>query len=106
MFPKAVVFSIEVTSSDHLPIFLNLNLSPHIVRRRRFRFENVWVSNQDCVDLILDYWERHQGSKIHNKLAACGVALSQWSGDSLKFLGSRINSLRHSLKRLRGRRDP
>lgn len=42
MFPAAEVKVLEIATSDHLPLFLQLNKQVYMPRSKRFRFENVW----------------------------------------------------------------
>ncbi|XP_015384889.1 uncharacterized protein LOC107176616 [Citrus sinensis] len=52
LFPRARLLSLEAMCSDHLPIFLDPFPQTHYPRIKRFRFENVWLREQDCVEVI------------------------------------------------------
>lgn len=39
---------IEVATSDHLPIHLDLNRQVYVPRGHRFHFENVWLREHEC----------------------------------------------------------
>lgn len=52
MFPNAEVKVLEVSTSDHKPLVLNLNKQIFMPRRGRFRFENIWISEQECRSII------------------------------------------------------
>jgi len=63
LFPEANVTHIDSDRSDHLPIFLRC----FPTRRRgghypaRFRFENMWLSDPSCRDVISNAWTRVGG---------------------------------------------
>ena len=76
LFPKAKVWSVEATCSDHLPIFVDPNPSGFILQHPRFRFENVWLRESECEDVIQRSWSASAGFPIQHKLAVCGGDLS------------------------------
>ena len=52
LFPKAKVSSLEASCSDHLPIFLDLNPVVNSPRIKKFRFENTWLREADCIEIV------------------------------------------------------
>lgn len=68
LFPEAEVKVIEVATSDHLPLLLQLNKKVYMEKRRRFRFENVWIKEQDCFNLVKNSWEANAGRDILEKM--------------------------------------
>jgi len=56
LFPDAEVLHLNEDLSDHLPLFLKLN--PARMRsekgRRRFMFENMWVQEESCRQVVQD----------------------------------------------------
>lgn len=47
LFPSAEVRVLEVTTSDHLSLYLQLNMQVYVPKSKRFRFENVWIKEKD-----------------------------------------------------------
>ena len=76
-FTRAKVYSLESSCSDHLPIFLDPSSAQYVTRNRRFQFENVWLHEADCSDVIRESWHSNPGNSIQNKILACGSALTE-----------------------------
>ena len=51
LFDNACVFNLETPSSDHSALFLDF-LVGQAIRKRRFRFENVWLKEAECRTLV------------------------------------------------------
>ncbi|XP_074352667.1 uncharacterized protein LOC141691812 [Apium graveolens] len=56
LFPAAQVRVLEVSTSDHLPLFLNLNRQVFMPREKRFKFENIWIKDKECRNIVQDCW--------------------------------------------------
>ncbi|KAK0572934.1 hypothetical protein LWI29_000634 [Acer saccharum] len=87
IFPNFVVSHLDFWRSDHRPILLefedNAGSSNFSSRRRRFHFEECWVDNPDCRDLILVTWvDSFSSNAIDNVLGNirnCGISLDAWN---------------------------
>ncbi|XP_024039536.1 uncharacterized protein LOC112098144 [Citrus clementina] len=55
-FPRAKVISLEASCSDHLPIFLDPAPVVRTPRVKKFHFENIWLRESDCVEVVKDSW--------------------------------------------------
>ena len=69
-FPHAVVNHLQVSYSDHDPIFLIINGSADNTRRKKIpkRFEEKWATHPECEAIIREVWSREPvipGSKIN-----------------------------------------
>lgn len=71
-FNQAKVLHLLVPGSDHIPIFLELKKFIHVVCDKKFRFENSWVTEEGCVEVIRDSWLNSMGNSIQKKLRKCG----------------------------------
>lgn len=80
LFPSAEVQVIEVATSDHLPLHLQLHKKVYVPWCRRFKFENVWVREKDCFNLVQDSWRYTEGRGILEKLDYCCIKLEEWGG--------------------------
>lgn len=67
LFPSAEVQVVEVATSDHLPLFLHLNKQVYQRRERRFRFENTWLREKECSQVVRNGWEEAGGSRLWKK---------------------------------------
>lgn len=79
MFPDAVVRIIEVSTSDHLPLFLDLNIRVYVEKRKHFKYENVWIKENDCYNIIKDCWTDESSGDILDKMGRCCVKLEEWA---------------------------
>lgn len=78
MFPSAEINVLEVSTSDHLPLFLELKRRVYIPKVRRFKFENVWIREDECAKVIQESWEQVEGRSIIDKMEYCCLKLEEW----------------------------
>lgn len=106
LFPAAKVKVLEVTTSDHLPLYLQLNKQIYVPRSKRFKFENVWIKEKDCFNLIKTSWEFTEGREILERIKYCCLKLDEWGGGITMEHKRRLAEYRTKLRKLRARRDP
>ena len=75
LFSRVKVTSLEASCSDHLLIFMDLNPIAHTSRHSRFQFENLWLRERDCADVINMIWVSSSGCSIQQKISKCGADL-------------------------------
>lgn len=78
LFPSALIRVMEVATSDYLPLFLQLHKQVNVAKERRFRFENVWVREKECRNIVKNRWEGSGERDIIEKIRICGVKLREW----------------------------
>lgn len=78
-----------MTTSDHLPLFLNLMKQVYVPRAKRFKFENTWIREQDCRGVVKQGWERAGCGTILEKIRSCGSKLQEWGGSKIVDTSSR-----------------
>lgn len=81
---------IEVSTSDHLPLLLQLNLQVYVPRTKRFRFENLWIRETECINVVKNSWEENETSRIMGKIEYCCLKLEEWGGGKMKDFGIKI----------------
>lgn len=54
MFPRAKIRLLEVSTSDRSPLFLDLNKMVYVPKMKRFHFENCWVREDQCAQIVQD----------------------------------------------------
>ncbi|XP_019190157.1 PREDICTED: uncharacterized protein LOC109184594 [Ipomoea nil] len=74
--------------------------------KRGFRFENAWLYDEGCRNVVEEAWEEGRDRGIQNCIEYCGTRLSRWGGDRFHKFGEQIISLRKEQLRLKGRMDP
>ncbi|XP_074323308.1 uncharacterized protein LOC141660240 [Apium graveolens] len=88
----------EMSTSDHMPIFLQLNKQVYIPKGGRFRFENMWIKDKECYNnIIKDCWWDDIFNEILEKMARC-IRLEEWGGDLIKDLKRKLITRRRELQ--------
>ncbi|XP_074342277.1 uncharacterized protein LOC141679769 [Apium graveolens] len=105
LFPLAEVQVLEVATSDHLPLHLQLNKKVYVPRGRCFKFENVWLKEKDCINLVQTSWNHSEGKEILEKIHYCCVKLDEWGGGVSQEYKRKLDSCRIQMRKLRTRRD-
>lgn len=55
---EATLLNMEESTSDHTPIFFALNNCISNPNAKRFRFENAWLHEPMCKDIVLHCWNK------------------------------------------------
>lgn len=105
LFPMAAFQVLDVATSDHLPLYLHLQTKVYIPRSRRFKFENVWLKESDCVNVVTDRWRHTKGREIDEKINYCCLNLDEWGGGFSKEYKRKLMEYKARMRKLRGRRD-
>lgn len=105
LFPDAVVKVLEVAPSDHLPLSLHLNRKVYVPKAKRFRFENVWIREKECLNVIRDSWKSTEGEDISSRIQFCCIKLEEWGGGMKHEFKLKLADCRLWLRALRTRRD-
>jgi len=108
MFPDAEVLHLDERLSDHLSLLLKLK--PVQVRRgkgrRRFMFENMWVQEDSCRQVVKVTWEvagsHDPWTRLTCKIEACTEAIGRWKQNTFGEVKLRIGQL---AAQLRGEKD-
>lgn len=104
MFLSAEVQVLEVATSDHLPLYLHLNKRIYVHKQQRFHFENMWLREQDCRNVVCNGWEIGIGLDIIEKIRMCTIKLQEWGGGLSNEYKIKIQNCRMKMKKLRSRR--
>ncbi|XP_074352348.1 uncharacterized protein LOC141691513 [Apium graveolens] len=91
--------------SDHSSLLLCPEIQLRRNKRRPFRFENAWLTEPMCSQIIKDCWEEEEDSTILQKLSKCAESLNVWGKEITGSFNSRIKHCKATLKLLRGKRD-
>jgi hypothetical protein len=99
LFSHARVLHIVVVASDHMGLLTDLN-PPQVPssgrRKKRFKFEHMWVREVGCEEAIQAAWDfSFSGSPMYiiaQKIKQCRAHLLQWSNTQLRFTPRLIES--------------
>lgn len=78
LFPDAEINVLEVAPLDHLPLNLQLNKKVYVPRTKRFLFENIWIREKECLNLIKNSWESTEGEDIITRINFYCLKLEEW----------------------------
>lgn len=105
LFPDADVKVLEVAPSDHLPLSLQLNMRVYVPKAKQFRFENFWIKEKDCLNVVKNRWESTVGDDIMSRIQFCCIKLEEWGGGMKQEFKIKLDDCRKRLKHLRSKRD-
>lgn len=77
LFPRATIKVLEVSTSDHMPLFLELNRMIYVPKVRKFRFENAWIRDDQCLRVVQESWDQTEGRNIIDKVEFCVLKLEE-----------------------------
>ncbi|XP_060968619.1 uncharacterized protein LOC115710455 [Cannabis sativa] len=100
LFTQLVLLNLEISTSDHCPIFLvfkgNIPSSSH----HSFRFENAWLREPLCEQIVESCWGESGITGIQGKILRCGEVLGRWVWDITVLEGIRPTVSREQNKAL------
>lgn len=105
LFPDAEVHVLEMSTSDHMPLVLNLHKQVYVQKRSRFRFENMWVKESECRSIVQTCWNEEGTTDLMEKMLRCCAKLEEWGGGLIRDLKIKLARYKSDMKRLRNRRD-
>ncbi|XP_074377107.1 uncharacterized protein LOC141718627 [Apium graveolens] len=105
LFPMAKLYTMEGSPSDHCPIYLEPKGNQRWQRKKRFRFENAWLTEPLCMQIVKDNWEVNEDSSIVYKVQQCGEKLEVWGREVTGCFSKRIKECKMQLKQYRNGRD-
>lgn len=91
-FHMAKLYNLEGSTSDHSAIFLATQTKSQRSGKFHFKFENAWLAEPMCEQLVKDGWEGDASLNIQQKVQACSENLAVWgrevTGNSVGVLRS------------------
>ncbi|XP_021744637.1 uncharacterized protein LOC110710620 [Chenopodium quinoa] len=77
MFPYAEVINFPICQSDHAAILLKFGEKDECDRKGKiFRFEALWLSNDECSKVVSDAWQGGLSEPMHTTIARVAEDLS------------------------------
>lgn len=77
-FPNAEVKDLEVSTSDHKLILLQLYKQVYVPKSGRFRFENICIYEKECRSILQNCWNNGNGADSMDKMMRCCASLEEW----------------------------
>jgi hypothetical protein len=104
-YPNVKLMNLITSHSDHSPILLQTTPLIRSGRQFSFRFENIWLKEDDIGEVVEDGWGRERGTDITNKTARCAEKLKGWGRRKRMRFKQEVIECSEEMKRLRGCHD-
>uniref|UniRef100_A0A803QGE0 Reverse transcriptase domain-containing protein n=1 Tax=Cannabis sativa TaxID=3483 RepID=A0A803QGE0_CANSA len=72
---------------------------------RSFRFENAWLREPMCREVVRSNWEALNGRDLMDKIKSCGEALEVWGKDFTGNFEERLSNCKRVVRNLKKKRD-
>ncbi|XP_062103947.1 uncharacterized protein LOC133815077 [Humulus lupulus] len=105
LFPNSKLSNLETSPSDHNPIFLEPIVVQNHFTHRHFRFENAWLKEPLCYQLVRDCWDSQEGKSFEEKLHFCAEKLNTWGRELTGNFRRRLRLCKQELEYLKRQRD-
>lgn len=100
-FHTAQLFNLEISLSDHNPIFMKLKIDQVFSNVNRFRFENAWLTDGKCLEIVKENWCSNNSISIQQKLDSCKVILGDWGKELTRNFKERIRLCKREMLSLK-----
>lgn len=104
-FPTTTVQNLVAPSSDHSAIYFQIRIWRPVVRRARFRFENSWLREKRCSEIVRECWQQNQNNSIEYIIDLCARQLKVWGDQLSKSFKEKLSQCRERMDRFRGGAD-
>ncbi|XP_072066985.1 uncharacterized protein [Arachis hypogaea] len=100
-FPETTIQHLTRYKSDHCPILLDLygDSKRRKKSQHRFRFEEMWLTNEDCDRIVEEAWNERIGT-VKEKINLCGERLDSWGRRTFGDIPKRIKKAEKALEQL------
>ncbi|XP_060974102.1 uncharacterized protein LOC133039269 [Cannabis sativa] len=105
LFQNAQLLNVEISSSDHCPLLLETNVADFTRNQKVFWFENMWLGNMECEQIIREVWHNSVGQSMQSKIESCGEDLLLWEARNPENFSQNLKKCRSLVKQYKHRRD-
>ncbi|XP_074352023.1 uncharacterized protein LOC141691183 [Apium graveolens] len=105
IFVEVKLTNMEISTSDHCPIFLDPFNMVYSAGNKAFRFENGWLREPMCRHIVEEVWFRFQDRSLQDKTSECAKVLKVRGNEITGSFKLRIEQCKNTMKRAKGRRD-
>lgn len=78
IFGEAKARSLVTPKSDHMSLILWPLSTIQVRRCKKFKFENLWLNETQCREVMVSCWENTEGLNLLTRLGACSKAIWEW----------------------------
>ncbi|MCI03410.1 endonuclease/exonuclease/phosphatase family protein, partial [Trifolium medium] len=80
LYPEVRLRNLLTSHSDHSPILLQSSPTIRNGNTYSFRFENIWLKEEDIEEVVEDSWKEGRNIDITNRVSQCAYRLKEWGG--------------------------
>ncbi|XP_074374016.1 uncharacterized protein LOC141714395 [Apium graveolens] len=84
---------------------VQLHKQVYVQKTSRFKFENMWVKESECRNIIQMCWNDETTTSLMDKMVICCAKLEEWGENLVKDMNTKLRKYRADMKRFRSRRD-
>jgi hypothetical protein len=106
LYPEVRLQNLLTSHSDHSPILLQTSVTTRTNRTYSFKFENIWLKEEDVGDVVEEGWGGNRELDITGRVARCADQLQDWGRRKRMRFKQEVNECSEEMERLRGRHDP
>lgn len=106
-YPNNSLRHLDYYHSDHRVLYLSLQkvdlITPNKRKRSRFRFENMWIREPECKEIIKSNWETMNQQSLMstiNNIEQCSKQLILWNQAKFGSLAKEIKNTHRQLAQL------
>ncbi|KAK9741666.1 hypothetical protein RND81_03G120700 [Saponaria officinalis] len=101
IYPYSKLINSDREWSDHAPVIVYLEKDSGAGQKRTslFRFEQIWVGEEECEEFIKHAWECGD-EDVATSISQCAMQLRKWKGASIGKITKAIHQRRRRLKQL------
>ncbi|KAL2938555.1 Flagellar hook-associated protein 1 [Bienertia sinuspersici] len=99
LFPNYEVTNLPIYKSDHAPIVLNTEACKEKNKQGKlFKFEALWLSRDDCWNVVNDAWKEFMSMDTPAKIVNCANKLTEWVAATFGNIKRRIKEAEKELR--------
>ncbi|XP_074351933.1 uncharacterized protein LOC141691089 [Apium graveolens] len=105
IFKDAMLVDLKCSTSNHCPILLEPKTVMNVTRNRKLKFENAWLREPVCRQIVQDSWNRHQYASLYEKTSTCLEDVSARGHEFTENFKQRISHWRKVINSTKGSRN-
>ncbi|XP_019188301.1 PREDICTED: uncharacterized protein LOC109182607 [Ipomoea nil] len=86
-------YNLETLTYDHSALFLDIYEPQVRMGMRGFKFENAWLLDAGCGEMVRDSLNEYEDMGLQERLALCGSRMVGWGGDRCHRFGKHIKDV-------------
>ncbi|GAU10318.1 hypothetical protein TSUD_418940, partial [Trifolium subterraneum] len=101
-YPDVRLLNLLASHSDHSPILLQSSPMVRNGTTYTFRFENMWLKEEDVEEVVVDGWGRERGVDITSRTTRCADKPQRWGRRKRMKFKQEVAECGDKMERLRG----